>query len=281
MITYLILNYNPNNHELANNALYDTVTSLFLRKDPSIKSTTYLLDQSNNIDETNFILSLKKQFDFSTIFLTKNISISGAVNFIARTVKTPFFALVTSDIVLTTGFDKDCINKLITYPEIYQVCPLTNKSELPYQQININAKFGSDNINLSDLKEIYIPCIGIEYNIIFWRTELFDKIGFLDERWLAGYENNDFSLRCFLAGGHTAVSTSSFVWHYHRMTYKSGAQDLIATRNKKSHDIWLNKWSDIENYIKPYTFPLDLKMDRSIIREKYKHNIYLSYLQEL
>jgi GT2 family glycosyltransferase len=131
----------------------------------------------------------------------------------------------------------------------------------------------------------YLDCVGVEFNVMFWRRSIFEKIGYFDERWKASYENNDFSLRCFLAGGCTGISMDSFVWHYHKITDKNQSR-------KMSHDgylenwpleakkIWDRKWGGHDSYINIYK---PLKNSRissnSKFYEKFKHNIYLPFEQ--
>lgn len=68
----------------------------------------------------------------------------------------------------------------------------------------------------------------------------------------ACYENNDFSLRCFLDGGCTAISRASFVWHHHKVTEKSKARDQVyshAAWQQKITAAWNHKWPDVNKHI--------------------------------
>lgn len=118
---------------------------------------------------------------------------------------------------------------------------------------------------------------------MFWRRSVFDKIGYFDERWKACYENNDFSLRCFLDGGCTAISRDSFVWHHHKMTEKSKARDQVYINEDWQQRItaaWNHKWPEVNRFIDIYK-PLCNKTisDYLLLYDNFKNNIYLDYEQ--
>lgn len=123
---------------------------------------------------------------------------------------------------------------------------------------------------------------------MFWRRSIFDKIGFFDERWKACYENNDFSLRCFLDGGCTALSMNSFVWHHHKVTEKNKSREISYDGyidnawQSKIKKLWDDKWPNINSYINIYK-PLKNKDigNYPTMYEKFKRNIYLSYEQDI
>lgn len=282
-ITYLILDYNPEGESVAENVLGSTLASFYSRKSKSLSSTVYFLDQGTNSSHLKYILSQKAQYEFSLISMEKNIGIGNAINLIASISKSPVIGLITSDVVLTTGMDEDLYSKLLNNPEISQVLPLSDKSDLLYQTKAVPEEYGADFVKLPK-KEGYIRCIGAEFNVMFWRRSIFDKIGFFDGRWMAGYENIDYSLRCFLAWGCTAISMNSYVWHYHKMTHKNKA-NLLSYKDCTQMDwqvyarkLWDTKWPDLSSYIDIYK-PLDPTTvdDFTSLYSRFKHNIYRSY----
>ncbi|HEY5498299.1 MAG TPA: hypothetical protein VIK19_08195, partial [Syntrophales bacterium] len=120
-----------------------------------------------------------------------------------------------------------------------------------------------------------------------WRRSIFEKVGYFDEQWKASYENNDFSLRCFLAGGCTGVSMDSFVWHYHKVTEKNKSKDrshegYLDNWPQETRKIWDRKWPQLDSYINVYK-PLKNKSiaDYPKFNEKFKHNIRLPYAQDI
>ena len=283
-ITYLILNYNPNGDLQAEEVLTQTIDAFYSRKSKNIVSEVYLIDQGSPVPHQKFLLEQRNKYKFSLILLHRNIGIGAAINFIVSASKSPVVGLITSDVIITTGMDENLYNK-VQIPEVYQAIPFTDKSDLIYQTRKSDAEYGSDNVTIVRDQE-YLRCIGVEFNVMFWRRSIFNIVGFYDERWKAGYENIDFSLRCFLAGGCTAISRDSFVWHFHKMTHKNKS-------NEKSYEgyvegdwrlyakrIWNEKWPDLNLHIDIYE-PLKTKtvQDFPSLYTTFGHNIYLPYEQ--
>lgn len=296
-ITYLILNYNPFGDGIAQDVLGATIDSFYARKSRKIACEVFLLDQGTNAAHRQWLIEKQNKYNFSTMLLDGNIGISGAINRVARFSRSPVVALITSDVIVTTGMDEDLFEK-VQIPDVYQATPFTDKSDVDYQVWHPQEEFGSDNLDLEPLKKkgksflgklfanecaTYLRCIGCELNVMFWRRSVFDKIGYFDERWRACYENNDFSLRCFLAGGCTAISRDSFVWHHHKMTEKSKARDQVYRNQdwqQRITDEWNRKWCQVNREIDIYKLLRGKTInDFGELYEKYKKNIYLGYDQ--
>jgi GT2 family glycosyltransferase len=294
-IAYMILNYNPDGEEIAQEVLYTTIDSFYSRRSKNLSCEVCLLDQGTTTDHRDWILEMGKIYRFSSILLKDNIGISGAINLLVRNSKAPVLGLITSDVVITSGMDEDLYSK-IQIPEVYQVTPFTDKSDLEYQTWKPKEEYGSDHIDLSGLKskagfrrhwfgktghEPYLRCVGSELTIMFWRRDVFQEIGYFDERWKACYENIDFGLRCFLNGGCTAISRDSFVWHYHKVTEKNGSREKVyGVDNWQKHIkcMWDEKWPDLDSYFDIYK-PLGNRTVKEYpqMLERFKGNIYHSY----
>lgn len=299
-ICYLILNYNPRGEGEAYTVLEQTVSAFYERKSTRLVDDVYLMDQGSPSGHREKLASLQNRYGFSLILLNRNVGISKAINFLARTAKGDVIALVTSDVVVTTGMDEDLYRK-VQIPEVFQATPFTDKSDVEHQVWKPDVPYGSDRLDLTDLRRRedgligrllgkprrgYLRYIGAEFNVMFWRREIFDKVGYFDERWKAAYENIDYSLRCFLAGGCTALSLESFVWHFHKVTEKNGSRELAYDHldtdwRRELRDLWDQKWPGLENYISVYK-PLGDKTihDYPAFYERFQHNIYLPYGQE-
>jgi len=300
-IVYLILNYNPEGEETAYRVLAQTIAAFYERKSVNLSGDVYLLDQGSPERHRQRLLELQTRFGFSAILLNRNIGISRALNFLIRTAKAPVFALITSDVVVTSGMDEDLYRK-VQIPEVYQAAPFTDKSDVAGQIWQPDRAYGEDGPDLSALKNKeksmlnkitgrrgkgYLRYIGAEFNVMFWRRDVFDKVGYFDERWKAAYENNDFSLRCFLAGGCTALSVDSFVWHYHKVTEKNASREQAYDHcredwRREMRRIWDEKWPDIDDYLNIYK-PLGNKTIDDFPRfyERYRENIFLPYDQKI
>jgi len=299
-ISYLILNFNPDGEKNAAEILEATIDTFYQRKSKHLKCDVFLLDQGSVQSHQKWLLEKQSRYQFSTIFLNRNIGISGAINLFVRMSRSPVLGLITSDVLITSGMDEDLFNK-VQIEEIYQATPFTDKSDVDYQKWLPKESFGSDHVNLTELrkqktsfldsllgrqKKTYMRVLASELNVILWRREIFEKIGYFDERWKACYENNDFSLRCFLAGGCTAISMDSFVWHHHKVTEKNKAREksyegyIDNCWSQEIRRLWDEKWPELGSYIKIYD-PLKNKTiaDYPKLLKQFAHNIYLPYEQ--
>jgi GT2 family glycosyltransferase len=300
-IRYLILNYNPLGETSATEILCTVMDTFYKCRSSHLSCDVYLLDQGSPESHRKWLVDKQSQYGFSAILLNRNIGISGAINFLVRTSKSPVIGLITSDVLITKGMDEDLYSK-VQIPEVYQATPFTDKSDVDYQTWQPGEEFGADHVDLTDLKskevnflgkifqkgkKDYLRYIGVEFNVMFWRRTIFDEIGYFDERWKACYENNDFSLRCFLAGGCTALSLESFVWHYHKVTEKNRSREQCFAHDgedwaQKLRRMWDDKWPDVNKYIDIYK-PLK---DKNIshypkLYEQFKKNLYLPYEQNI
>lgn len=301
-ISYLILNYNPAGEKTAADILATTIDTFYQRKSKNLRSEVFLLDQGSVENHREWLLKKQQQYQFSTIFLNRNIGISGAINLFAKMSKASVLGLITSDVIITSGMDEDLFNK-VQIEEVYQATPFTDKSDVDYQRWQPREAFGADRLNLSELKnqqfslldnllgrqkKNYLRVIASELNVMFWRRKIFHKVGYFDERWKACYENNDFSLRCFLAGGCIAISTDSFVWHHHKVTEKNDSRDrcyegyIDKNWPEQIRRLWDEKWPDLDSYIKIYK-PLGNKTiaDYPDFLKRFAHNIHLPYEQNI
>jgi GT2 family glycosyltransferase len=300
-ISYLILNYNPLGEAEAAKVLEATIDTFYARKSKKLRADVFLLDQGSVPAHRRLLLEKQAQQGFSLVLLNRNLGISGAINWLVRTSKAPVTGLITSDVLITSGMDEDLFHKA-QIDEVYQVTPFTDKSDLPYQVWTPPEPFGVERVDLMALKKqkaslwdkltgrpvkSYLRVLASELNVMFWRREIFEKVGYFDERWQACYENNDFSLRCFLAGGCTAVSLDSFVWHYHKMTEKSLARETCYEGHIEENwpleirRLWDEKWPGLDTYIKMYE-PLKDKTieDYPKLRDRFAHNMHLPFEQD-
>ena len=193
-ISYLILNYNPAGESMARDVLADTLAAFYERKSRNLRAEVFLFDQGSPDFHQAWLLERQKQYGFSLILLNRNIGISRALNLFVRMCKSPVVALITSDVVITTGMDED-LYEIVQIPEVYQATPYTDKSDLEYQIWHPGGEYGADHPNLEGLKKArgsilrrffgsaeqrYLRYIGTEFNVMFWRRSIFERVGYFD-----------------------------------------------------------------------------------------------------
>lgn len=293
-IDLFILDYNPLDFEEANKALRETVLAFQERHSKNIEYNVTIIDQCSTDKHSDFIEELRRSLSCSRIRLNKSLGISRAMNMIANISRTKYFALLTSDVIMTTGCDDDMVAKLDQSDDLVSICPMANYSWSPHlQRKAIGSSFGEDDVTFIDQGGGLIRTMCTELTFNFFRRSAFDKIGYFDERWKAGYENGDWGTRAFLAGLTTGISLDSFIWHYLSMAHKSLGtlktyDGYINMGTEHTHvplrKMWDEKWPHYTDH-----FPIwDCVILNGLTVERcpemlraFKHNIYLPFIQEV
>lgn len=275
-ITYGILNYNPGNHPLAGQALHECATSLRENMHAGFASEVYVIDQASEDHKQQAVIQdYCNGFGWRSIMLDRNVGISRGINMLARISRADYICLVTSDIEFTKELDLSLMKTLRENPDVWQVCPASDNSELAHQ------RKGYQESGLA------YTLAAQELTVQMWPRKVFDRIGYFDERWKACFENMDFALRIYMAGGKTAVSHDAFCPHKHSMTRKSGAREHTydgylympnGFDQDRLHRIWNEKWPGLP-WSKLYEPPNET--DRDYMNRVYSRNAYLDYIQNV
>jgi GT2 family glycosyltransferase len=235
------------------------------------KSEVYLIDQNSQPDMTE---SLAKRYGFHAIALRSNVGISRGINLLASMARGNYISLVTSDTIFPNHLDIKMIDVLQKNSDIYQVCPASYKTDIPYQKYTAT-------------KNELTRCIAQELTIQFWPRTTFERIGFFEEKFKAKYENLDFALRCFIDGGYAAIDHTSVCEHIHNMTTKNGsidqAYDGYIERSKVDNTlrkIWDTKWPGLNWNMLYDPNALDDNQKRNL-QHFYSKNIFLDYIQDV
>jgi hypothetical protein len=76
-ISSLILNYNPDGEKNAAEILEATIDTFYQRKSKHLKCDVFLLDRESVQNHQSWLLEKQSRYQISTIFLNRNIGISG------------------------------------------------------------------------------------------------------------------------------------------------------------------------------------------------------------
>jgi GT2 family glycosyltransferase len=275
-ITYGILNFNPHNHADAELALRECIESFATNVDKALTKEVYLIDQASDSNhQQELLMTYANKYGWRSIMLDRNVGISRGINMLARIARGDYICLVTSDVEFTKGLDLSLIKTLKTFPGVWQVCPASDNSELEHQRRGYRESGLAETLAAQEL------------TVQMWPRTTFDRIGYFDERWKACFENMDFALRIFLAGGRVAVSHDAFCPHKHAMTRKTGAREntydgYISMPNgfdqNRLHEMWNEKWPGLP-WSKLYEPPKE--EDRDYMNRVYSRNSYLDYVQNV
>lgn len=276
-VSYGILNYNPGNDPVAKKHFLACVASLMENKSDALTSEVYLINQGGPEEQGELVRYSAKTYGIQAICLANNVGISRGINLLANMARGKYISLVTSDTVFPKGLDTHLIDTLSKYPNMYQICPASNISDIPYQR---TPELG--------MRSELMQCIAQELTIQFWPRTTFEKIGYFDEQWKAQYENLDFATRIFIDGGFAVVDKRVSCDHVHNMTTKNGsigsAYDGYIQREAIDKNIlrsmWNQKWPGLSWDILYRPFDLNEGL-RQELRNTYSHNIYLPYIQNV
>jgi len=295
-ITYFILDYNPDHFPEEATWLKDCVLSIIYNTNPSISKTIYLLSQGAGKEHEKYLVELSRFFSINLICMRDNVGVSRGINYCVNMSRSPVVALVTSDTILTKGTDSDLYSRIIANDNVCQAIPLSQKSDIPYQQHGISEVYGDPIIKSPGKQDI--SCVAFELTINFWNRLLFSEtVGFFDERWRACYENLDFGLRSFMSGGENIISGNSAIWHRHSTCYKNGLlkrayHDYLEDYVDQSEpyevyhqvlgQLWQEKWPSLHDVIDIYK-PLGVDKEdiRKALIDNFEHNLQLSYYQDV
>jgi GT2 family glycosyltransferase len=274
-ITYIILNYNPNNSDQITPKFVQCVEALYRNTDPYIPKEVILIDQGSPDPVLQVIEGLRKQYGFTVVQQPKNIGISAGINLGFRMGKGKFLCLVTYDVIVTKGFDKSCLNAMKD-PSIFHLVPLSDKGDNPYQVFNTMVFFGSDYVT-DRLPGGLIDAGLVELTVNFFSRKCIDQVGYFDERWMACYENMDYIFRTMLCGGRTVINRGAFAWHYHNTASKyvgrnhfyDGMYQGDPFADGRINRLWLDKWGDRINDDTRFD---SWKIPSQDIIQKYSHN---------
>lgn len=202
-----------------------------------------LVDNGSNKETKKYLKSLK---NVKLITLDKNYGFSRAVNLGILNSCGKYICVLNSDVIFLTEWEnviKDIFNK---NRKIMAVGPLTNRT-YGVQKIVFKEK-----MNMKKYR-IFANLINLKYKndffkvhrlvgfCMFFREEIFRKIGLFDERFETGcYEDFDISLRIRQAGYGLAVAKGLFVYHNHHSSFNDYSHFYsCAIKNRK---VFIDKW---------------------------------------
>lgn len=286
-VSYIILNWNPHGDlQFVHPRFLQTVEKFYKNCDPSISKEVILIDQGSPESVTKDIERLQKQHHFQAVYLTENIGLSGGVNLGFNMARGKYMCVLTYDVLITKGCDTECIRMMDNCPDVYELIPLTSKSDYPFQMAQVGAEFGTDEVRLPNRPTIDV--VSTEMSMNFFRREVLQLVGYYDEYWKACFEVADYNLRIVLAGGKVRVCPNAFAWHYHNtsanyiglLTAYDGVYGPDPLGDQTLYKKMMSKWSprvkEEINWSAPYNLNEDM---RKHLLEKYKANIFLPYVQ--
>ncbi|MFH1598268.1 MAG: glycosyltransferase [Patescibacteria group bacterium] len=230
----------------------ECITNIF-RHTPHSFFELIIVDNGSDQKTLQYLQSIE---GINLIKNKENLGFAKACNQGMKASKGEHILLLNNDIVVTPGWIEKLVACLSSDQTIGLVGPMTNYSgEL---QVDSGAKYKKieemflyaqkftkkNRRNWFEFHRIAGFCFLI-------KRQLFDKIGYLDERFGLGfYEDDDYCKRAREAGYKIMIAGDVFVHHYGNKTFQDiGKQDPSTSdlRMRLNRDIFLEKWFSEKN----------------------------------
>ena len=237
------------------------LTKLCLYSLQKIKYDNYQIILIDNESNPKELKKIKNQFDKIITFPNqKNLGFTGANNIgIEYAIKNDFeyVMLINND----TEVEKNFINPLIELLEKNQNFGAAQPLILNYYNRNKVWSAGGFLNKFFGYTYVIKSPEGIKKNIdwitgccFFLRTDVIKKIGLLDEKFFAYYEDVDWSIRIKNAGYDLAFVKSSVVYHHGSKSSKNESNEgtlspFVHYLNIRNHIFLLRKNKDIFNSV--------------------------------
>ena len=217
----------------------------------SIKAKTHapheiIVIDNGSTDET--ITELRKDITIYHIENSYNLGFARGFNVGLDLIDTPFFALCNNDIVVSSYWLTTLLKNLTSDKELVAVGPVSNYVSGPQliQNINYDTPKSFEDFSQYRRRAIAKPLYYFPRLVFFctlFRSDVIQKVGFLDERFEIGnFEDDDYCRRIAIAKLKTAIDTSVFIHHYGSQTFRENEinYNKIMEENKEK---FFKKWS--------------------------------------
>jgi len=200
-----------------------------------------IIDNSNDIDLKNI---LEKKYPEITIRIIKNNGYASAINYGSKLVKTNYFLISNPDI---EGLTSNNIDKFLDVAKNLN----DNFSLLGPRYIGADKKShiqSNPKIEIAEMKFISGACM-------FFKKEIFDKLGGFDENFFLYFEESDFCLRAHKIYKNYQINTI-------QVKHNVGSSVEVENTDKKNNLIelynWHFIWSKFYYYKKNYGYVFSL-----------------------
>ena len=251
------------------------------------KSNNYEIVVVNNgsTDGTYEYLNSLNKDNIKIINNSNNLGFSKGMNIGVKNSIGKYVILLNNDTWVSEGWDVALIDILKYKSNVYTVTPVTNlcgnKAMINIPHDNPNDYFNKFlKLKPKLLKKFYIDSLGL-FCGAFRRIE-FIQMGYLDETYLNGWEDDDFYEKIDIINKKVMVTTDSVVYHFGSITV--GANNYSDANNKNKlyfEKKWDKKWKGHHINNIPYdNNQSDIQISYSITNED-NYNYNLKYLDQI
>jgi len=255
-----------------------------------------IVDNASKDGTRDYLKELKEKHSNVKIQLNnKNKGFAAGMNDGLRLAEGDYLFILNNDILVTPGWLEKLTGHLENNDEIGLIGPITNGAGNE-QGVEIDNLNKENYIELTQkyterqkgqlhfTKRLAFFCVGM-------KRQIFQKVGFLDEKFGIGwFEDDDYCFRVAKAGHKIAIVEDCFIYHYGSLSF-SKASSKHASKNvryfSRKHDYtWtpmdgaISYIEKIKNDINKYSNETS-EINPNIERIKLRLNAFESYLENL
>lgn len=236
-------------------------------------STSYELVIVNNssTDGTRDYIDNLNMDNLIVIHNSENYGFSKGMNIGIRKASGKYIILLNNDTVVSKNWDYPLIDILENNENVFAVTPMTNycgnEARVDIKHDSISDFFEK----MSNLGKDLVPCFETKslnlYCGVFRQKDLID-IGFIDEQFFNGWEDDDLYERIAEINKQVMISTQSIVYHHGSITVgKKNYTNINGIKNKLKFEIkWSKKWK--RNYKN------ELMIKNGVVNDKIKNKLW-------
>ncbi|HYJ85624.1 MAG TPA: glycosyltransferase, partial [Pyrinomonadaceae bacterium] len=187
--------------------------------------------------------------NLKVILNESNLGFAAGNNIGLRQANGEYLILLNNDTVVTRGWLSTLIRHLHANPEIGLIGPVTNsigneaKVDVGYTSLDDMPAWAANFVKEHPGKVFSIPMLAMF--CVAMRREVFQKVGFLDERFGLGlFEDDDYTHRIKAHGFRVACAADVFIHHFGQASFKklleNGEYQQLFDENRRRYE---QKWN--------------------------------------
>ncbi len=180
----------------------------------------------------------------------RNLGFAPANNIGLRLATGDFIVLLNNDTVLPRGWFSALARHLVARPSIGMIGPVSNavgneaKIDAGYSDVRDMPAWAAKYVRAHDGETFPIRMLGMF--CVVMRREVFERVGFLDERFVIGmFEDDDYSRRLRDLGYELTCARDAFVHHWQKASFRLlGGDDEYDRIFEENRRRYREKWGE-------------------------------------
>jgi GT2 family glycosyltransferase len=200
-----------------------------------------IIVNNGSTDGTYEYLNKIKSNNIKIIHNKSNLGFSKGMNIGVNNTHGKYLILLNNDTIVSENWEFELIKTLESDDNIFAVTPTTNNSG---NESRINVEHNSPNDFFKKVKiNNYGSILNASSLALFcgaFKNHEFKNIGYLDEKYLNGWEDDDLYDRILLLNKRVVINRKSIVYHFGNVTVGKNAYNSIDNNNRLYYE---KKWN--------------------------------------